>query len=95
MEQKNIFKKISVQTWLTITCAVLLLAVIVVSALAYTWHKDLQTVARRARTLQIEAASVDSLTQEIQNLNLEKGTLQAQLEQANAKIAELEAAAGN
>ena len=92
MEKKNVFAKVSLQTWLMIACAVLLLALIVVSAFAYTWHKDLKIVAARAKNLQISASSIDSLSSEIQNLTLEKGTLEAQLEQANAKIAELEAA---
>ena len=92
-KQKMTRKMPSTQTLLMIACAVLLLAVIVVSAFAYTWRKDLKAVVRRAQTLQAEASSVGSLTQEITNLQLEKGTLEAQLENANNRIAELEAAA--
>ena len=90
---KNVFKKVGLQNWLIIACAVLLLAVIVVSALAYTWHKELKEVAFRAKMLQISASSVDSLTSEIQELQMENGTLNAQLEAANATIAQLQAAA--
>lgn len=85
--------KLNLQTLLMIACAVLLLAVIVVSALAYTWHSDLVAMTKRARTLQISASSVESLTNEITELQLQNGTLQGQLEAAEAELQELKAAA--
>ena len=78
--EKKKLQKPSLQTLLIILCAVLLLAVIVVSALAYTWRNDLKAVTRKAVNLQATVSSVDSLTSEISELQLKNAELQAELD---------------
>ena len=78
--------KINLEKILIVACAVLLLAVIIVSALGYTWHRDMVAAQKRAATMQMEVSSIESLTNEISNLQMENAQLNAELEEANRKL---------
>ena len=71
---------------LMIACAVLLLAVIVLGAFAYTWKRDLNTALKKVQNLQMQTASFDSLTTELANSQMNIATLQAELDSANTKL---------
>ena len=89
-------KKPAIKNLLMIACAVLLLAVIVLGAFAYTWKQDLNAAVQQIQNLQTQSSAFDSLTTELTNSQLEIATLQAELDSANAKLesaqAELDAA---
>lgn len=74
-----------IQTVLVIACAVLALALIVVSAFAYQWHSENADMKTQITTLR---ALADTST--ITALNNSISDMQGDLNEANSKVKELE-----
>ena len=77
---------------LTIACAVLLLAVIVVSAFAYEWHSTMLEYKDNNMDLRALAdpTTLNSMSEEIANLTMQNNMLQSENDAYKKTIAEYE-----
>lgn len=86
-QNKNLIVKL-----LTIACAVLVLAVIVVSAFAYEWHNtiiELKDANMDLRAL-ADPTAITSMSDEIGNLTMQNNMLQSENDAYKKTIAEYE-----
>ncbi len=78
---------------LAVICAVLLLALIVVSAFAYQWHGENKDLRKKNHTLKAitDQSTIDSLTSELTDLNMKVAEYEAIIQDRDNTIKEYKA----